>query len=441
MRKFISAFLIASMMALFVSAAPINPFSGKTSEKANDAGPNVIETSGIARAEKDIPVPQPKPDELISSRLQKILSITKWFNNLQVTSQEGVVTLSGTVEEASQRDWAIKMAQDAEGVVAVINKISLTEGGWLDLEPTEKEVKKIWKTFFAKIPHLIIAALILIAAIFLYRRATGYSLSFWKQRLTNPILSEVMGKIGALPILLLGLYLMLQVLNLTGLAFTILGGTGALGLVAGFAFKNILENYFSGIIISIRKPFIIGDVVQIGNEKGVVFKMTTRGITLLDFDGTHILIPNSTVFTSVIKNQTANPLARVHLVFERHPDKPIDQQRQEVIDYLRMRPEIVRDPDLETFISGKESQRKIEVYFWVNNRETSVEKLKAVIVSQLTPKTNGTAAQAITPEKPVSTKSEVSALLQRAAAYTGHDPNEKSLVKEHREGAKSQITL
>lgn len=395
----------------------------------------VSEASGIARAEKDVPVPQPKPDDAIAARLLKILKITGWFENLEVQSQEGIVTLNGVVSEASQRDWAVKLARDAEGVVAVINKVTLKEGGWFDLEPTEKEVKKIWKGFFASIPHLIIAAIILAISVFLFKRTSQFSRRFWKNRITNPILAEVMGKIGALPVLLLGLYLMLQVLNLTGLAFTILGGTGALGLVAGFAFKNILENYFSGIIISIRKPFIIGDVVQIGNDKGVVYRMTTKGITLLDFDGTQIMMPNSLVFTSVIKNQTAHPLSRIHMTFDANPERPLEEQRAEIIEYLRSRPEVVKNPDIETSLSGKDNEVKIEVSFWINIRETSAEKLKTVITSHIKNVNEGDPGKQ-SAEKEISTKSEVAALLHRASQIPPADPSEKSLVEEHREGSK-----
>jgi small-conductance mechanosensitive channel len=426
---------LLGIVAFFMLTVCLGASSATSIAKPGSESTPVSEASGIARAEKDVPVPQPKPDVAIADRLIRILKITGWFKHLEVTSQEGVVTLKGEVAEASQRDWAVKLAQDAEGVVAVINKVTLAESGWFDLEPTEKEIKKIWKGFFASIPHLVIAAVILSISLFLYGRLAKFSRGFWRGRLTNPILSEVMGKIGALPVLLLGLYLMLQVLNLTGLAFTILGGTGALGLVAGFAFKNILENYFSGIIISIRKPFIIGDVIQVGGEKGVVFRMTTRGITLVDFDGAQILIPNSTVFTSVIRNQTANPLSRIHMTFDVNPDRPVEEQRRDVVEYLRNRPEIVKDPATETYIGGKEKDQKIEAYFWINIRETSADKLKAVITSQFEPAAADGRAQ-VRSEKPISTRSEVAALLQRASQHPLPDPSEKSLVHEHREGSK-----
>ncbi len=260
------------------------------------------ESSGIARSEKDVPVPQPKPDSAIAQRLTRILTLTGWFENLKVTSQEGIVTLSGKVSAVSQRDWAVDLANDADGVVAVINKVEIAEGGWFDLTSTKNELKSLWKSFFAFIPHLVIALVILSFSVVLFRIFSGLNKKFWATRITNPILTEVVGKLGALPILLLGLYLVLQVLGLTGLAFTLLGGTGALGLIAGFAFKNILENYFSGIMLSLRKPFVIGDMIEVAGEKGIVFKMTTRGTTLIDAEGKHILIPNSTIFTSIIRN-------------------------------------------------------------------------------------------------------------------------------------------
>lgn len=59
-----------------------------------------------------------------------------------------------------------------------------------------------------------------------------------------------------------GFYLALQVACLSGLSATVLGGTGIAGLVAGIVFRELRENYLASILVSIRNPFRLGDLVK-----------------------------------------------------------------------------------------------------------------------------------------------------------------------------------
>ncbi len=176
-----------------------------------------------------------------------------------------------------------------------------------DLQPTKLELEAIWKSTLAFVPHLIIAAALMTICYVVYRSLSKWSGFFWRSQVTNPLLADMMSRIGASPILVLGIYLSLQVLNLTGLAMTLLGGTGVIGIIAGIALKNILENYFSGVMLGVRRPFANGDFIEVAGEKGVVQSLNSRGTTLIGADGTHVFIPNSTVITSIIKNHTSGP--------------------------------------------------------------------------------------------------------------------------------------
>jgi small-conductance mechanosensitive channel len=109
---------------------------------------------------------------------------------------------------------------------------------------------------------------------------------------------------------------------------TLLGGTGVVGLVAAFAIKNILENYFSGIMLSLRRPFIVGDVIEVAGERGTVYTLSTRGTTLIDFEGTYIFIPNSTVMNSIIKNHSSGTRSKAAKTLPPEPRPPSENVRQ-----------------------------------------------------------------------------------------------------------------
>src|SRR5690606_37970753 len=108
----------------------------------------------------------------------------------------------------------------------------------------------------------------------------------------------------------LGLYLVLKVSGLTRLAVTVLGGTGLMGLVLGFAFRDIAENFLASILISMQNPFASGDLIEVAGHTGFVQSVNTRSTLLITLEGNHVQIPNATIYKETITNFTAIPNAR-----------------------------------------------------------------------------------------------------------------------------------
>ncbi|MGD0447825.1 MAG: mechanosensitive ion channel domain-containing protein [Candidatus Dormibacteria bacterium] len=76
-------------------------------------------------------------------------------------------------------------------------------------------------------------------------------------------------------------------------------------LAVGLAFQDLLRNILAGIFVLLEKPFRIGDHVAIGDCEGVVQTIALRTTALRTGDGRLAVMPNLTVFTSVILNSTA----------------------------------------------------------------------------------------------------------------------------------------
>src|SRR3989304_673057 len=78
-------------------------------------------------------------------------------------------------------------------------------------------------------------------------------------------------------------------IDVTGLMASL--GIGA--LIIGFALKDIIENWVSGLLILSGKIYKIGDVIQVGTMKGVVTGISLRTTILKTYDRNEIIIPNS----------------------------------------------------------------------------------------------------------------------------------------------------
>jgi small conductance mechanosensitive channel len=87
-------------------------------------------------------------------------------------------------------------------------------------------------------------------------------------------------------------------------------GLGLTSLALGFALKDILSNFISGLLILVLRPFELGDQIIVGETEGNVERIDLRATQLRTYDGRVVLVPNAEVFTSRIINNTAAPIRR-----------------------------------------------------------------------------------------------------------------------------------
>jgi len=124
--------------------------------------------------------------------------------------------------------------------------------------------------------------------------------------------NRVYGLIALLIVWLIGIEVAFNLLgfNLTSL----LAASGFLALGAGFAVKNIVENFLSGGILRIERTIRPGDVLVVEGKHIVVRKIALRTTRADTLDGEQILIPNSLVAQSMVTNMTRHDrLFRIHV--------------------------------------------------------------------------------------------------------------------------------
>ncbi|CAM3180723.1 mechanosensitive ion channel domain-containing protein [Streptobacillus felis] len=89
---------------------------------------------------------------------------------------------------------------------------------------------------------------------------------------------------------------------------------GAMSVVIGFAFKEIIQNIFGGIILLVFKPFRVGDVVQYNSYIGTVKKIEMFYTRIVNFQNEIVIVPNGLLINNEIKNITAQNRRRLDLI-------------------------------------------------------------------------------------------------------------------------------
>lgn len=331
--------------------------------------------------EQQVEIEPVAPDTAIKRRIESILTATGWYTNLSAAVDEGVVFLDGSAGSGAHRTWARDLAQKTSGVVAVVNRITVDDGPVWSLTPALTELERLAEKSVTVLPLLLLAVLVLPLAWYVASFVSKLARWLLQDRIQSPFLRQVVSRAIAFPVFLLGLYIVLQVAGLTQLALSLVGGAGVIGIVIGFAFRDIAENFLSSLILSVRRPFQRGDFISVAGLSGTVKSMTTRSTLLTSVEGNEIHIPNSTVFKNVIENFTSSPNRRGEFVVGIGYDAGIADAQSIILDALNAHDAVLAEPEPMVLVDVLgASTVNIRTYYWFNGHMISPIKLKSALL-------------------------------------------------------------
>jgi small conductance mechanosensitive channel len=328
--------------------------------------------------QKIVEIPDAQDDKETQKLLRELTKKSGWFPDLQITVGHGIVLIEGNVKDQKQLTWLTQTADKLPTVIAVVNKAELITPPLTDMSPFFAELKKIMNSVKKNLPRVGMGILMASFFIFLGMKILSLLKDMWGRKITNVFLATTVARLLMIPIWLTFFYLSLLTIGLQSLAGTILGGTGVVGIVLGFAFKGIAENYLSGLLLAIRSPFTKGDSVKIDNIEGIVQNLNMRGTTLLDFDGNLVLVPNITVIQSVVKNLSVNQSKRATFTIGVGFSDNSTKCMELIAEALRSTRGVCQEPSPSINVEAVGvSSINIKVQFWFNAKDSSESGLKS----------------------------------------------------------------
>lgn len=130
---------------------------------------------------------------------------------------------------------------------------------------------------------------------------------------------------------------------------------GVVGLAAGLALQQLLQNLVAGIYLLAERPFRIGDLIAVvgpagANHEGTVEDIQMRTTRLRGRNDELILVPNASIFGGVVTNRTAisGHAAQLCLVFPRDHD-PASVEKQ-LVSIVQSLPGTLRTPEPEIHV-------------------------------------------------------------------------------------------
>ncbi|UYZ58358.1 mechanosensitive ion channel family protein [Hymenobacter latericus] len=228
----------------------------------------------------------------------------------------------------------------------------------------------VWfRQLVVMLPNLLIAALLLALTFLVARLVQRATQRLLPRFSASATLNSLTGTLAYMATLLVGVFFVLEVLNLQKTVTSLLAGVGILGLALGFAFQDIAANFISGIIIALQRPFNVGDVVESNTFFGYVERISLRTTDIRQTTGELVRVPNRKVFENPLINFTENTMRRIDLDCIVAYGSNLRQVQTVVREAVATVPHVIEGRPIEVmFSSFADRGITFEVRFWVPYR-------------------------------------------------------------------------
>ncbi len=218
------------------------------------------------------------------------------------------------------------------------------------------------------LPKIILALFVvvifyIIAKLFRNLSLKFYSRMFKKQADVAKIISVVVYSF----FLLSGAFLALEILGLEGVLTKLLAGAGIIGIIAGFAFKDIASNAFSGILLNIQRPFKPNDWVEIDTNFGTIKDIGWITTSIKTISGQEVFVPNQVIYNTTFTNYSTFKKRRVILQSGVSYGDNLDHVKKVALDEIQNIDSLLKDEEIDFyFTSIGNSTYNFEIRFWIH---------------------------------------------------------------------------
>ncbi|MCG9676937.1 mechanosensitive ion channel family protein [Vibrio sp. Isolate24] len=164
----------------------------------------------------------------------------------------------------------------------------------------------------SKLNWLSTLKLLLVIAIFIWiimRLINNVEEYVLKQHSRDETTVQAIAKVSRLFFIIIGMLTIMQAFGLSLSGLLTFGGVG--GLIVGLAAKDLLSNFFGGMMIYFDRPFKVGDWIRSPDRQieGTVERIGWRMTIIRTFDKRPLYVPNS-VFSHIVVENPSRMLNR-----------------------------------------------------------------------------------------------------------------------------------
>ena len=299
-----------------------------------------------------------------------------------------VVTVSRTDAEDHLTTVDALAAQWARTLDAALERAAtgrLSRGGRFRAEvqgSVQAAFSRLAESAITIVPR-VLAALLVIGLFWLLAAGVRWLLRVIFQRIVDDrTVENLIKQIAYYAIWVLGLMLAVDALGFQ--PQTVVTGLGLTGLALGFALKDIISNFVSGLLILTLRPFELGDEIVVGDTEGNVERIELRATHIRTYGGRLVLVPNAEVFTSRITNNTASPVRRAGVSLYLGYDVDLRQASDAARDAALRTSGVLAEPAPSVRIQDLgQDDIEVELRFWADSRRSDFVATQSAVRAAL----------------------------------------------------------
>lgn len=170
-----------------------------------------------------------------------------------------------------------------------------------------------------------------------------------------------------------GAYLFLQIVGLQAYFVKILAGAGIVGIIAGFALKDIASNAFSGLLLFLERPYLKDDWIQVDGHFGKVNNIGFLTTSIINKTGQQVYIANQLIYSGTFINYSKFNLRGIKIQTDVVQYFDLDNLKKIVSNQIQNIPSYVPNKKVDFFIHSisSDGNYSLAVFFWVYFKDES----------------------------------------------------------------------
>jgi small-conductance mechanosensitive channel len=145
----------------------------------------------------------------------------------------------------------------------------------------------------------------------------------------------------------------------------LLGAAGILTVAIGFASQTSASNVISGLFLMGEQPFVVGDVIKVGDVSGEVLTIDLMSVKIRTFDNLQVRIPNETMLKSNVTTLTRFPIRRLDMKLGVAYREDLDRVRTVLFELADRNPVCLAEPaPLFIFLGFGDSSQDFQFSVW-----------------------------------------------------------------------------
>ncbi len=229
----------------------------------------------------------------------------------------------------------------------------------------EKFYNKAYDFIILYGPRLLLGIIVLLAGLWLVKLIVKWIHNSMHRRevdaTAKPFLLSLIGVV-------LRVLLILAVMQIIGIEMTLFTAlVGAFGVAAGLALSGTLQNFASGIIILLVKPFVVGDNIITQGLEGTVTSIRIFYTFVTTFDNRSVIVPNSKLSNEIIINISREGSRRLDIEIKFTNSIDLQEIKTIINNAIDKCENILAKPDRRIGVASIETDGyKLSVNVWIN---------------------------------------------------------------------------